>query len=303
MRFWFVIIMFILSFPAVSFAADMELEKYKFRETKELIDFVHDAAELFSEKGKDAFSEFEEDDGRYLFVISISGTDLFDPHSPYLVGKNILDIRDFEGNYIIRQMIEVATRDPKNTSGWVHYLWTEPGGLLPAWKSSYVLKVKSPDGMEYIIGSGIYNIRTEKQFLVDTVDAAAKLIREKGLVAFRELSDRSSMFAYKDIYLFVIDMAGHAIVDPALSGLKIYTSADGGRDLIDFRDATGKMTVREMINKMKKGEPGWIHYMWPKPGEVAPSKKIAYLKKVELNGKAYIIGADMFAINPIWKKF
>ncbi len=303
MRFRVLSMLLVLAFPTASLAADEELDKYQFRETQELIDSVHDAAELFSRKGARAFAEFEKEDSHYLFVIDIHGTPLFDPFNPDLVGKNILSLRDLEGKPIIRQMIDVTTRDPSDPGGWVHYLWLEPGGLLPTWKSSYVLRTTGLDGTDVLIGSGIYNMRTERQFLVETVDAAVDLIREKGTAAFAVFADRSSRFVYKDIYLFVLDMTGHVIVDPASPDLKAFAGEGSGRNLLGFRDAMGRKTIEEMIDALKTTDTAWISYMWPKPGETRPSKKIAYLRRVDVKGTAYIVGSDYFAIDPIWKKF
>jgi len=43
-------------------------------------------------------------------------------------------------------------------------------------------------------------------------------------------------------------------------------------------------------------------YMWPKPGEVTPSKKVAYIRKVRIGDKNYIVGSALFLADPIWLK-
>ncbi|MFH1640519.1 MAG: cache domain-containing protein, partial [Candidatus Omnitrophota bacterium] len=135
----------------------------------------------------------------------------------------------------------------------------------------------------------------EKQFIIDTVNDAVELIEEKGKEAFEIFKDKSSKFVYFDTCIFVISMEGKAIVDPAFP-------SKGGRDLLDLKDAMGKYLVREMIEKLKTADSAWVSYMWPQPGQTALSRKAAYIRKVDIGGKSYIVGSAIFLSNPIWLK-
>src|SRR5690606_7926103 len=100
-----------------------------------------------------------------------------------------LDLKDINGKPIIRGLLAAATSLPEKPEGWFHYQWPVPDGLLPRWKSSYVQLVQAPDGTEYIIGSGMYNDRMEKEFVSHMVDDAAGQIEKEGEVAFEKLYD------------------------------------------------------------------------------------------------------------------
>ena len=286
---------------------DPDTTLYEYQQTKDLVSFVHEAAELFSEKGEKVFPDFRKkgskwfNEQRYLFIYDLKGFSVFHPVNPELEGKNLINLEDLDGKPVIKYLIETVTGKGE-PSGWIHYLWCEPGEIFPRWKSSYVLKVEDPSGNEYVIGSGIYNMRPERQFIVDAVDSAVELIREKGKEAFKDVGTKSSRFVFRDTYIFVLSMDGKAVVDPAFPSEEGARGVKVGRELIDFRDAVGKYAVREMIDKLKRSDSAWVLYRWPKIGETTPSKKVAYVKKVKIDGEEYIVGSDIFLANPIWMK-
>ncbi len=285
-----------------------DVSKYEYQQTRDLIGFVHNAAELFAEKGEKAFPEFRKKGGkwfrkqRYIFMYDLNGVTVFHPVDPELEGKNLINMKDLDGKPMIKYIIEAVTEGDK-PYGWVHYLWAEPGEIFPRWKSSYVLKVESPSGKEYVIGSGIYNVRPEKQFIVDAVDLAVERIKKGGKSAFHDLDNKSSKFVFGNTYVFVLTIKGKAIVDPAFPSISTARNMISGRELIDFTDAVGKYTVREMISKLKHKDSAWVLYLWPKMGETIPSRKIAYVRKIKIDGEEYIVGSDIFLENPIWMKF
>ncbi len=278
-----------------------DLSRYQFRETIDLINYVESAADYFSVKGEEAFWDFDKKDSkwffgnRYLFLYTLDGICVFHPVNKELQGQNVISLVDMNQKPVIQYIIDIASRLEK-PNGWVHYLWAERGEIFPSWKSAYIMRVEGPDGIPYAIGSGTYDIRIEKEFMVEIVDSAANLVAIDGEKAFDILMDKNSIFYFSDIYVFVISMEGKAIVDPAFPGLE-------GRNLIDFQDATGKYVVQDMIEKLQDTDRAFIAYMWPKPGQSKLSKKILYARKVTYNDKSVIIGSGIFQINPIWNKF
>ncbi len=289
------------------FSAEPPFVDFQYDQTRLLVDYVQKAADLFSRKGAAAFPEFSHRDGewfhreRYIFIYDLEGNCVFHPVDRELIGDDLLGFRDLDGKPVIRYIVETVTKKD-SPDGWVHYLWAEPGEIFPLWKSSYVTLVRDPSGKGYALGSGIYNMRLEKRFIVDTVTAAAELIEEKGRLAFREIQDESSRFVYQDVYVFVLTMDGKAVVDPAFPADEASQVSLEGRNLYDFQDAVGKYPVREMIVKLKKADSAWVMYMWPRTGEVRPSKKVAYIRKARLDGRTLIVGSDLFLAKPIWMK-
>ncbi len=290
--------------PATS---EPEYSKYQYQQTKLLVKYVREAAVLLDRKGEAAFQEFSQENklwfrgNRYLFVYDMNGNCVFHPAEPQLVGKNLMDFQDLDGKPAIRHIIEAATRQAP-AGGWVHYLWTEPGDIAPLWKTSYVMRVKGPPGNDYVIGSGIYNMRLEKEFVVETVDAAANLIEAMGESALPVFQDKSNRFVYQGVYVFVISMEGRAIVDPAFPFSESADPGSTGRDLTVIRDAVGKYPVQEMIRKLETDSTAWVLYLWPKPDETKPSKKTVYVRKVRMGEQSVIVGSGIYLATPIWMR-
>lgn len=276
--------------------------QYLYEDTKQLVMLVEDAAGLLEKKGTAVFREFGVKDSRwlnrkyYLFVYDISGTCVFHPVTPKLVGRNLMQLRDMNGLPVLRYITDVGRRPERDASGWVFYLWEEGTQFLPRWKTAYIRKAITPDGRIYLVGSGSYNIKIEKTFVRDRVNMAVDLIRDRGEeAAFKELKNPGSPFHFLDNYIFVMDMKGCVRVDPAYPSLS-------NRDLTGFRDFIGRYVVKEMIYKLQTSDEAWLQYLWPKPGSSLPSRKLAYVRKVRVGKEDLIVGSDFFMATPIWMR-
>ena len=123
----------------------------------EAMAMVKKAVAYLKENGKDkAFVEFANtantqfhDRDLYLFVYDMNGVAVAHGNNPKMVGKNLLDMKDNDGKFIIKGFIEVASTKGK---GWVDYKWPNPVTKAVEQKSSYIEKV---DG-GLLIGAGIY---------------------------------------------------------------------------------------------------------------------------------------------------
>ena len=122
-------------------------------------DEVKDAARFIESKGKDAFDALRDPAGEflfqdtYVFVIGQDGIALVHPiFFRYLEGKNLMDLKDSDGKYLIRAMFDLLkTQD----SGWVDYKWPKPGETKPSKKSTFVTKAKLGDTW-VLVGCGVY---------------------------------------------------------------------------------------------------------------------------------------------------
>ena len=138
----------------------------------------------------------------HIFVLDPQGNMLV--HSdPAMEGKNQLDLKDIDGKPIIRGLISATTTFPNKPEGWYHYEFPVPGGLLPRWKSTFVQLVTAPSGKSFIVGSGMYNDRIERGFVVDHVKDAVGQIEKNGDAAFRLFHDPTGPFIAKDAYVCV----------------------------------------------------------------------------------------------------
>jgi hypothetical protein len=275
---------------------------YLYQDTRQLVVFVEEAARLLEKRGPEAFRQFGVrgsrwlNKSRYLFAYDINGVCLFHPAIPELVGWNSLEFKDMNGKPVGRWINEIGHRPEPDASGWLFYLWQAPTDLTPTWKMSYVRKAIGPDGKIYLVGSGVHHFKIETIFVRRCVDRATKLLKSQGrALAFARFRDGASRFFFCDTYIYVINDKGQCLVDPAFPNLEM-------RDLTHFQDALGHYVVKEMLQRLKNHETAWVQYMIPRPGSTLPSRKLAYLRKVKLNGQTLIVGADFFVATPIWMK-
>lgn len=257
----------------------------------ELMTLVRDAAAVLEKSGESAFPEFRKKgfrwlmDDTYFFVFSMDGTRAFHAVDPQSEGRNDLWMRDVVGRPMVKMFLE-AGATPKG-EGWVHYMWPEPGDIFPAWKSSFVKRVTFPSGKQYIIGSGIYNMQMDKAFIEDVVNRAADLIAERGKEAFPILRDKTGPFYFMDTYVFVETPEGTELVNAAFPNLE-------GRSLLNLKDATGKIVVRDEIDAVMKDNKVWITGYFYKPGQNEPAQKLTYLRKVQHGDETYIVGSGLY---------
>ncbi len=109
--------------------------------------FQRNGAELTFKAITAKAKEFHDRD-LYPFVYNLEGVNVAHGARPDLVGKNLIDFKDQNGKFLIREMVEVA-RNPG--SGWVDYRWSNPTTKRIEDKSAYVEKMG-----DYFVGVGVY---------------------------------------------------------------------------------------------------------------------------------------------------
>ena len=95
------------------------------------------------------------DDG-YFFIYDLQGKNLMHPRQPELVGHNLWNLRDDNGEPTVQRLIERANAG----GGLERYMWLKPTTGKPAPKLGYVVPIAR---WGWMIGTGIY---------LDDVDAA-----------------------------------------------------------------------------------------------------------------------------------
>ncbi len=278
-------------------------DAYLYQDTRQLVQFVESAAALIEQRGTGAFQEFGRERsqwqtfGSYLFVYDSEGTAVWHGMNPELVGRNLASLRDMLGKPVVQELLQIGKRPERDAAGWTFYLWEEQTDLLPGWKSSYVRKAVAPDGKVYLVGSGSGRIKIEKVFVRDRVDAAAALLQEQGeAAAVRQLKDVAGRFYFLGTFVFVLDGSGHALVDPAYPTLE-------GRDMSRFGDAIGRQVVKEVLQKLEHSDTAWVQFLWHKPGDRMPARKLMYVHKVNVDGRTLLVGSHFFLASPIWMRF
>ena len=107
------------------------------------------------------------------------------------------------------------------------------------------------------------------------VNQAAQYLAREGEAGLEAFRAKDSEYVWKDSYVVVQDCeAGTAVAHPISPELE-------GRDISTLTDETGKAFAQELCDAAQQPQGGWVEYMWPKPGEQEPSRKISYAKAVE----------------------
>ncbi len=114
------------------------------------------AAALVKDKGVDAGRNAFDADGEfkygeiYVNVISDKGVRLVYPPKPAAEKMDVLEARDVDGKYLIKDILEVAKTKGE---GWTQYRWMNPATNKIAEKSTFVKSVPEREAIVYV---GLY---------------------------------------------------------------------------------------------------------------------------------------------------
>jgi signal transduction histidine kinase len=264
-------------------------------------DAVVDAVGQIERNGKATFPLFHDPKGpyiakdAYIFVFDSNGIDLVNPGFPNLEGRNLMDLKDTQGKQLIREMFKVVqTRG----SGWVDYMWPKPGESVSTQKSAYVIKAKVGDQW-VLVGCGVYLADAPKAVsvtkkmtapeLMTLVREGATVLEEQGEKAYPEFRKMGSKWFRDDTYLFVYTMDGTRIFHAA-------NPASEGENVSGLKDILGRPIGKMILEAAgsPSGE-GWVHYTYPEPGDIFPTWKSTFVKRVTFpSGKQYVLGCGIY---------
>lgn len=81
----------------------------------------------------------------YVMVYDSSGKNVAHGANAALIGKNLIDLKDVDGKFLVREITAVKDQ------GWVDYKWPDPLTKKYGQKTTYVLHVG-----DYLVGVGAY---------------------------------------------------------------------------------------------------------------------------------------------------
>lgn len=141
--------------------------------------------------------------------------------------------------------------------------------------SSYRLNKSSVVSQEKILFDDYNkNIKNQVQNVVSLIDSLENLYSQMGI----PLTERKQMVREalrnvrydKEGYFWIDDEGGTTVLLPP-------APAAEGKNRLNFKDAYGNETMKDLIDLAKnKKEGGFVHFWWPKPGETEPSEKIGF---------------------------
>lgn len=138
----------------------------------------------------------------------------------------------------------------------------------------------------------------ETRELLELVGDAVALVEEKGVdAACSELSAPDSRWFHGETYVFVNDTEGRSLCHPAKPALE-------GTSVLDLRDPYGKPVVRNFMREVADDGRGWVHYLWPRPGEGTNFHwKTSYVRTATPpSGDEVIVGSGRYQM-PMEKMF
>jgi len=144
-------------FAALSFFATQAVAAENYGTKDEAVAMVKRAQAMFKKDGAEALFKAVDDPANkefhdrdlYVYIYTLSGVCVAHGARPALIGKNLVDIKDQDGHYLVREHIKIAEGPG---SGWVSYKWPNPLTNKIEDKTSYVEKM----GDNYFVGVGIY---------------------------------------------------------------------------------------------------------------------------------------------------
>jgi signal transduction histidine kinase len=102
-----------------------------------------------------------------------------------------------------------------------------------------------------------------------------------------EINNKEGKFVWKDTSVFVIDLQGTIVA-------RAFQQQATGKNWMKWQDKSDppKQSVQMMVDVAKEKGEGWVAYMYPRPGEDTPSKKISYVSRVP--GYNLLVGAGIY---------
>ena len=122
----------------------------------EAVAMVKKAVASVKANGKErAYAEFNNPQGKfvkhdlYVMCYDMSGFNRCHGSNPKLIGKNLIDIKDADGKFVVKGLIAVANQG--TGKGWFEYKWPNATTKAVETKATYLEKVD-----DILIGVGVY---------------------------------------------------------------------------------------------------------------------------------------------------
>jgi PAS domain S-box-containing protein len=173
----------------------------------------------------------------YYFITRTDGTEILFAAKPEMEGKNLLNIQDRNGQYVVRDMIEIAK---KSGEGVYEYRWSKPDAEGNNFKKISFIKLFEP--YNWFIGTGLYVVDVENQI-------KKKLLSTISRVRFG-----------KEGYIFINRLNGDVLV----SNGKLYSGKKKLWEVFNKDAAKTKAIFEKEYHAALKPDGDYIYYSWKK---------------------------------------
>lgn len=144
----------------------------------------------------------------YFFVYDKQGNNLVHPAQPELVGKNLIEMQDARGNYVIRNLLRVSA----NGGGYHHYMWHKPSTQQISEKIGYAIELPE---WGWMLGTGLY--------IDDIANEVAKIRKEVSNnirnTFFTVLAITTVTVALIVVFVILFNVHEHRLADSRLKEL------------------------------------------------------------------------------------
>lgn len=197
----------------------------------------------------------------YYFATDLTGVEQLFADRPEMEQKNLIEMQDTRGRYVIRDMIGIV-RD--QGEGFYEYTWTKPGEEDRDFPKIAFVKLFEP--FNWFIGTGEY------------MDDVQSDIQQEAL-------DRISRIRFgNDGYIFVMSSDGVLLSHPDAELI--------GKNIRNLADPNGILVGQELINASRHPGGDFVRYTWPKPTTGMQARKLSFA--VSFQYWDWIIGTGVY---------
>lgn len=220
---------------------------------------------------KDALVNIRFNEGRgYFFIYDVDGTSFMHPILPHLETRNLIDLQDVKGQYVIKSLSDIATQKNEGILTW---WWNKPNIDNVEQEFEKIGYVKHFKPYNWFVGTGEY-----------VVDFEADLKKQL-------LTHIKNITLDKNGYLFVIDNKGNYLAH--------YLDKYINQNRMHIVDENGLPFTKEIVKIANQGE-GFLSYVGTvKPTSGLPAEKISFIKGYSDWGWAIGTGVYLSDINEI----
>ena len=193
----------------------------------------------------------------YFFATDLKGVERLFTDKPELENRNLIDMQDTNGQYVIRDMISLVRAERE---GYYLYHWTKPKATGKGHPKIAFIKHFEP--FDWFIGTGEYIEDVENDIQTEVIDHIEQI--KFGV----------------DGYVFVGTFEGVSLAKPAKY-----------KNIWDVIDENGVKIVQELIAKARSGG-GFVKYIMPKLEGFFSAPKLSYADKID--DWQWYIGAGIY---------
>jgi len=188
----------------------------------------------------------------YFYAYTTEGVNVVHPINKALVGKNLIDMKDKEGNFVIKDLIKAA----KEGTGVTRFIWPNPITKIDEPKLSYNFYYEP---LDLVIGTGDYASNIKEHYQNEAIKILEKLrYADDGYFYAIKKTDKGYAYAF------------HA-TNPSQKNKEFK---------LGIKDSHGTMYRDEIVQNVSKNreEGTFVPYYFEHPKTKQDAPKIAYAK-------------------------